>query len=67
VDRASEVLFLTDIGEEATAARAAGLNVLLSVRPGNTPLALGEEYPRITSFDQVDKYIEGKALLKENQ
>ena len=63
VDRPSEILFLTDIIEEAIAARQAGLHVLLSVRPGNAPLdpilSAGSGLASITSFDQVDAYLNG--------
>lgn len=60
VTKASEILFITDIAEEATAALAAGYRVLLSVRPGNAPLPNGGDVAsvkRITSFDQVDEYL----------
>ncbi|RCV24199.1 hypothetical protein SETIT_5G065700v2 [Setaria italica] len=34
VDRPSQILFLTDVYQEAAAAKAAGLEVLISIRPG---------------------------------
>jgi methionine salvage enolase-phosphatase E1 len=51
----SEVLFITDMPNEARAALAAGLQVRLSVRPGNAPLTPEESSlcPKVTSFDQV--------------
>lgn len=63
MDDPSEVLFLTDVAEEATAAKAAGMSTVLSLRPGNAPLpaSLGEEVPRVTSFDQVDAIMEALA------
>lgn len=38
MDSPSEVLFLTDLVEEAKAAKRAGVHAVLSVRPGNEPL-----------------------------
>lgn len=37
VDKPSDVLFLTDVYQEAVAAKDAGLKVLILVRPGNGP------------------------------
>lgn len=45
--RPSDILFVTDRIEEARAAREAGMQVALSVRPGNAPL------PREHSFEVV--------------
>ncbi|XP_034238860.1 enolase-phosphatase E1 [Thrips palmi] len=52
---ADDVLFLTDLPKEASAAREAGLPVLLVEREGNEPLSsdLHKEYPSVSSFDQV--------------
>ncbi|GJY75663.1 probable bifunctional methylthioribulose-1-phosphate dehydratase/enolase-phosphatase E1 [Tanacetum coccineum] len=38
VDKPSEILFITDVVQEAAAAKAAGLEVIISFRPGNGPL-----------------------------
>ncbi|GKC36638.1 probable bifunctional methylthioribulose-1-phosphate dehydratase/enolase-phosphatase E1, partial [Tanacetum coccineum] len=38
VDKPLEVLFITDVVQEAAAAKAAGLEVIISFRPGNGPL-----------------------------
>ncbi|KAI7732985.1 hypothetical protein M8C21_024976, partial [Ambrosia artemisiifolia] len=38
VDKPSDILFVTDVIQEAVAAKAAGLEVIISVRPGNGPL-----------------------------
>ncbi|CAN6558151.1 unnamed protein product [Malus baccata var. baccata] len=38
VDKPSEVLFVTDVFQEAVAAKAAGLGVTVSIRPGNGAL-----------------------------
>nr|CAB3476656.1 unnamed protein product [Digitaria exilis] len=53
VDRPSQILFLTDVYQEATAAKAAGLEVLISVRPGNTPLPENHGFQTITTFAEV--------------
>ncbi|KAF8724024.1 hypothetical protein HU200_021031 [Digitaria exilis] len=53
VDRPSQILFLTDVYQEATAAKAAGLEVLISVRPGNTPLPENHGFRTITTFAEV--------------
>ncbi|KAL0320661.1 UNVERIFIED_CONTAM: putative bifunctional methylthioribulose-1-phosphate dehydratase/enolase-phosphatase E1 1 [Sesamum radiatum] len=46
VDNPSEILFVTDVYQEATAAKAAGLEVIISIRPGmdlfQTIMALGQ-------------------------
>jgi len=56
-----EVLFVTDAVAEAAAARAAGMQTLLSIRPGNTPLAAQmqafgstAEFPTISSFEDIE-------------
>jgi methylthioribulose 1-phosphate dehydratase/enolase-phosphatase E1 len=64
VDHPSEILFLTDIIEEATAAREIGIRAVLSIRPGNAPLkttSADEDIPRVTGFEQVDSIIDGSA------
>lgn len=53
VDNFSEILFLTDIYEEAVAAHAAGLNVLIVRRPGNADLPADNKFSTIHSFDQI--------------
>lgn len=53
VDSGSEILFVTDIFEEAVAAREAGLNVVLSVRPGNAPLQNPDFCRCVTTFDEL--------------
>jgi enolase-phosphatase E1 len=49
----SQILFLSDVTGELRAARAAGLQTMLVVRPGNKPQPEAEEFPRITDFDGV--------------
>uniref|UniRef100_A0A0E0JCZ7 DYW domain-containing protein n=1 Tax=Oryza punctata TaxID=4537 RepID=A0A0E0JCZ7_ORYPU len=52
-DRPSQILFLTDVYQEATAAKTAGLEVLISVRPGNAPLPDNHGFHTITSFAEI--------------
>ncbi|XP_057466050.1 probable bifunctional methylthioribulose-1-phosphate dehydratase/enolase-phosphatase E1 1 [Actinidia eriantha] len=53
VDKPSEVLFVTDIYEEAVAAKAAGLEVIISVRPGNGPLPEDHRFKTVNSFSEI--------------
>uniref|UniRef100_A0ACD5X197 Uncharacterized protein n=1 Tax=Avena sativa TaxID=4498 RepID=A0ACD5X197_AVESA len=53
VDSPSQILFLTDVYQEATAARDAGFEVLISIRPGNAPLPDDHSFQTITSFAQI--------------
>ncbi|XP_078429261.1 haloacid dehalogenase-like hydrolase family protein [Wolffia australiana] len=53
VDKPNQILFLTDVYQEAVAAKAAGLDVIISVRPGNAPLPEDHGFPTITSFAEV--------------
>jgi len=48
-----DVLFVTDILAEGVAASEAGLQVLISVRPGNAPITESHCFRTITSFDQI--------------
>lgn len=52
--RPESILFLSDTTAELTAARAAGLQTALSLRPGNAPQPQAAEFDAITSFDQID-------------
>jgi 2,3-diketo-5-methylthio-1-phosphopentane phosphatase len=47
------VLFISDVTRELDAARAAGMQTVLSLRPGNTPPPDGHGYMTIHSFDDV--------------
>src|SRR5205807_469304 len=47
---ADETLFISDVTEELDAAHAAGLQVALSIRPGNTKQANPAAYPAIRAF-----------------
>ncbi|XP_068338795.1 probable bifunctional methylthioribulose-1-phosphate dehydratase/enolase-phosphatase E1 1 isoform X1 [Pyrus communis] len=53
VDKPSEVLFVTDVFQEAAAAKAAGLEVIVSIRPGNGALPENHGFKTITSFLEV--------------
>ncbi|XP_054812706.1 probable bifunctional methylthioribulose-1-phosphate dehydratase/enolase-phosphatase E1 isoform X1 [Prosopis cineraria] len=53
VDKPSNILFLTDVSQEATAAKSAGLEVVISVRPGNGPLPENHGFRTVNSFLEV--------------
>ncbi|XP_073297175.1 probable bifunctional methylthioribulose-1-phosphate dehydratase/enolase-phosphatase E1 isoform X1 [Primulina huaijiensis] len=53
VDNPSDILFITDVYQEATAAKAAGLEVIISVRPGNGPLPENHGFKTIQSFSEI--------------
>ncbi|KAE9048130.1 putative bifunctional methylthioribulose-1-phosphate dehydratase/enolase-phosphatase [Phytophthora rubi] len=53
VDSGKDVLFVTDVIEEAQAAEAAGLDTVLSVRPGNKPLPESHHFATIRSFAEL--------------
>jgi len=46
----SSILFVSDVTAELQAARAAGLDVRLSVRPGNAPQADADLFPSVNSL-----------------
>jgi 2,3-diketo-5-methylthio-1-phosphopentane phosphatase len=51
---AFEVLFVSDLVTELSAAREADLQVVLSVRPGNPPQPRAELFDSVTSFDEIE-------------
>ncbi|KAK7405267.1 hypothetical protein VNO78_06467 [Psophocarpus tetragonolobus] len=53
VDKPSDILFVTDVYQEATAAKAAGLKVVISIRPGNAPLPENHGFKMISSFPEI--------------
>ncbi|KAI3934800.1 hypothetical protein MKW98_026208 [Papaver atlanticum] len=53
VDKPSEILFITDDIKEAVAAKEAGLEVTISVRPGNERLPENHEFKTVTSFYEI--------------
>jgi enolase-phosphatase E1 len=48
-----EVLFISDVVTELDAASAAGMQTLLSIRPGNAPQPGAESYRTIHTFDEL--------------
>ena len=52
--RAEEVLFISDVVAELDAANEAGMQILLSIRPGNPPQHGAEKYRAIHSFDELE-------------
>jgi enolase-phosphatase E1 len=48
-----QVLFVSDVGEELDAARAAGMSTALAVRPGNRPAGGTLAHDPIQSFDEI--------------
>ncbi|WZZ89320.1 hypothetical protein YC2023_117899 [Brassica napus] len=54
VEDPSEILFVTDVYQEATAAKAAGLEAIISIRPGNASLPENHGFKTVTSA-QLDK------------
>lgn len=53
VDAPGRILFLTDALLEAQAARAAGLRVAVTDRPGNAPLPSGHSFRVVTSLSEA--------------
>jgi enolase-phosphatase E1 len=47
------VVFVSDVTRELDAARASGMQTLLSVRPGNRPVEVGHGHPVIRTFDEI--------------
>lgn len=50
---AEEILFLSDVPAELDAAREAGMQTGLSMRPGNAEIDVAAEHPRITTFSEL--------------
>ncbi|XP_057505860.1 probable bifunctional methylthioribulose-1-phosphate dehydratase/enolase-phosphatase E1 2 isoform X2 [Actinidia eriantha] len=53
VDTPADMLFVTDILQDAEAARAAGLEVMISIRPGNGPLPENHGFRTIESLLEI--------------
>lgn len=53
VNDPSEIVFVTDILAEAIAAKAAGMDAVISVRPGNGAITESHDFPVITNFDNL--------------
>lgn len=47
------ILFVSDVTRELTAARAAGVQVVLSVRPGNSAQADSDQFEHVQSFEEL--------------
>lgn len=52
-DKPSQILFVTDVFQEAVAAKEAGLEVLIAVRPGNGTLPENHGFKTIKSFSEI--------------
>ena len=50
---ADAILFVSDVTGELDAARGAGMQAALSIRPGNKPVVLTGGYPVIRRFDEL--------------
>ncbi|KAK9085320.1 hypothetical protein Sjap_025731 [Stephania japonica] len=53
VDRPSEIIFLTDVYQEAVAAKDAGLEAIITVRPGNAALPENHGFKTVQSFSEI--------------
>ncbi|KAF5731885.1 bifunctional methylthioribulose-1-phosphate dehydratase/enolase-phosphatase E1 [Tripterygium wilfordii] len=53
VDKPSEILFVTDVLQEAVAAKAAGLEVIISIRLGNFLLPDNHGFKTVHSFSEI--------------
>jgi len=51
--KAKEVLFISDVVAELAAASEAGMNTLLSIRPGNPPQNNTDRYRTIHTFNEI--------------
>jgi enolase-phosphatase E1 len=51
--KAADILFVSDVGEELNAASAAGMDVVLSVRPGNAHVLAGCRYRIVHSLAEL--------------
>ena len=49
----ADILFLSDVTAELDAARAAGLQTAISLRPGNAPAPSAHGHPEIRSFAEI--------------
>ncbi|XP_039824209.1 probable bifunctional methylthioribulose-1-phosphate dehydratase/enolase-phosphatase E1 isoform X5 [Panicum virgatum] len=53
VDSPSQILFITDVFQEAIAAKNAGFEVVISIRPGNAPVPENHGFRTIKSLSEV--------------
>ena len=50
----AKILFISDIEDELSAARDAGMHACVSIRPGNAPIDGSRGFPAIQSFSEVE-------------
>ncbi|KQK01715.1 hypothetical protein BRADI_3g57750v3 [Brachypodium distachyon] len=53
VDKPSQILFITDVFQEAIAAKSAGFEVIISIRPGNAPLPENHGFRTVNFFSEI--------------
>lgn len=53
VDKPSQIVFATDVLQEAIAAKQAGLRAVIVVRPGNAPLLEDHGFPTVTTLLEI--------------
>lgn len=53
-----EITFLSDVGQELDAAKAAGIFTVLVVRPGNAPVVAEKEHATIESFSEIEAAVQ---------
>ncbi|CAN7047996.1 hypothetical protein IGI04_025789 [Brassica rapa subsp. trilocularis] len=53
VDDPSEIIFVTDVYQEATAAKTAGLEAIILILPGNVSFPENHELKTVSSFFQI--------------
>uniref|UniRef100_A0A0D9XS40 Probable bifunctional methylthioribulose-1-phosphate dehydratase/enolase-phosphatase E1 n=1 Tax=Leersia perrieri TaxID=77586 RepID=A0A0D9XS40_9ORYZ len=53
VDSPAQILFITDVFQEAVAAKSAGFDIIISIRPGNAPLPEDHGFRTIKSFSEI--------------
>ncbi|QYO65403.1 hypothetical protein [Leptolyngbya sp. 7M] len=51
---AEQILFVSDIPQELEAAMESGLQVALSIRPGNAEATAENIFPTLKSFDELE-------------
>lgn len=49
----AEILFVSDVVAELEAARTAGMQTVLSIRPGNHPVEPGHSFESVESFEEI--------------
>lgn len=49
----NDILFVTDNINEAIASKKAGMETLVSIRPGNAPLPDDHSFKTIQTFDEI--------------